>query len=137
MIEKIDEEVEKTISSSLITISEDWKKSVSCAKLDLATFTLQKILPSLAFTLNKLAEELSAISSPFLEIANGKRLCDFMKDYIVLTSQILVPSAVLKQSILLSWLITKIFSSKIFKFDLKGTPWFLNQISFPLSRLIA
>ena len=52
--------------------------------------------------------------------AKAKKFCDFIKDDIDRTSQILDPFSVSRQRSLLSWLITKILLSNIFTFDFSG-----------------
>ena len=91
------------------------------------------ICPLFELALINSAAELIDITSPCLVAAMDKKLCDFIKDEAERISQIKEPSLILKEKTLLSWLIKKILLSKTFIFDFNGTPWFLIQISFPLS----
>ena len=125
------------MSLPFITTSDDLKKSVAWANVDPAAFKDQIIIPLCDLIFNNSPLELSTIKSPSFEMAKDNKLCDFMKDDKDRTSQILDPCFISKQIILLSWFITKILSLKIFMLDFNGMPWFLIQISLPLSILIA
>ena len=70
----------------------------------------------------KSPEELSITRSPFFETARPKKCCVFIKDDTDRMSQILDPVFVSKQISLLSWLIKKILSLKIFTLDFNGIP---------------
>ena len=84
--EKIDDETEKIMSLSLITISDDLKKPASRANIGSIVFKDQSTCPFFAFIFNKSPEELSVTTSPSFEIAREKKFCDFIKDDIDRTS---------------------------------------------------
>ena len=113
---------EKITSLSVNTIPDVLKKSVALAYIDPAVFLDQIILPVLIIILNISADEVSANSSPCLDIARDNKFCDLIKDSIESIFQIKEPSLTLKHKILLSWSIRKSLSLNIFILDLNGTP---------------
>ena len=68
-------------------------------------FNDQYILPFVAFAFTKSPAEFSENRSPFFEIANAKKLWDFIKEEIERISQINDPFSASRQIVLLSWLI--------------------------------
>ena len=97
MRDKVDVEVERIISSPAITTSDDLKKSETFAYIEPVVLSDQYNDPLLPFTLAKSPTELSAITSPVFEIANPKKLRDFINEEIDLTFQIFDPFSTSKQ----------------------------------------
>ena len=93
---------EKTNLSSLITISDEVKKSVASAYCESAVFLDQIISPVFALILYISAEDVIANRSPSLVKAKDNKLSDLIKDPIDRKFQIKDPSFAFKQKILLS-----------------------------------
>ena len=73
-------EVEKIMSSSLITISDDLKKSALQEQQNLLYSKTNKFVHYLLLLLINSPEELRVTKSPSFEIAKPKKFCDFIKD---------------------------------------------------------
>ena len=102
LYEKIEDEVPKNISFPDITISDDIKKSASCASVEAVAFKDQKTVPFFVFIFNKSPDEKSAIKFSLSVIARDRKFCDFIKDPMERISHILEPSSVSKHKSLLS-----------------------------------
>ena len=73
---------------------------------------------------------------PWLDIAIDNKFWSLIKDGIDLILHTIDPLFESSEIIRLSWLIKNILSLKTLILDFNGIPWFLIQLSFPLSRLI-
>ena len=75
---------------------------IHCFEPNPNTFKDQAIFPFIEFTFNKSPEDVLAIMSPCFDKAKDKKFCDFIKDNIERTFQIIEPSFTLKERSLLS-----------------------------------